>query len=116
LGLTGGKEFFIGKSEGLQEKRVDEGRESQPQWRHLVFVDGSRHGEDFTTLCHNLVCPVENKLARGSRRDTISSAASDEDRKSDVVLERADLLTHRRLRTINPFCSLSEVLSLVDSK
>jgi hypothetical protein len=115
LDLTGGEKSFIGKPQCLQEKWVDEGRESQPQWWHLVVVDGSRHGKDFTTFCYNLVGPVENELARGSRRDAITSA-TDEYWKPCVLFERSNLLTHCWLRSINPLGSLGEVPSFIDGK
>jgi hypothetical protein len=55
-------------------------------------------------------------LARGSRRDAIASAATDEDRKSLFLFERSNLLTDRGLRTINPLGGLREIFSFIDGK
>jgi hypothetical protein len=79
----------------------------------LVVVYRKCYGEDFTALCHNLACPSENEFARRSGRDAIATATN-EDRKSYVLFERSDLLTHGGLRTINPLGCLGEVLSFID--
>jgi hypothetical protein len=55
-------------------------------------------------------------LARGSRRDAIASAATDEDRKPLFLFECSNLLTDRGLRTINPLGCLCEILSFIDGE
>src|SRR5579859_1997353 len=90
-----GKEAGITTTKELKKFWIHEGRKAEPQRSHVTIVHCTSHCDDFPSRRQSFLGIGNDHLS--SRCNPHAVAVTNEDRKSNLILEVLDLFAERRL-------------------